>query len=556
MNSRNNIPRFVWLLAAGALVAVATTIATPPKSRAATPPAAPLPGTPAPVPAAATTPSATAPALPSSPAVPKPQGTPANANNQAAPIVSTVVSERFGTLHLIRPASPPSRAALLFSGDDGWSPAMAEIALDLARQEVFVAGVETPVYREQLKNDDEDCLYIAGEIERLSQSAESGAGLPEFIKPSLLGFSSGATLVYAALAQHAEAFVGGVAFSFCPIFDIPTNFCPDDHLSSQLANNGVRDRVEILPTPGLELNLSILQGINDPDCRYDRISKFFSQMPSVRVTSLPGATHEVYDAPPFPDLLFHSLQHVEAAQSRAENSSALAAKIADLPLVEVSPADESPKRLAIFFSGDGGWATIDKELGAYLAGRGTFVVGWSCLSYFWTSRSPEQTAADLSRVIEHYAKRFHPDQLVVLGYSLGAEIVPFAINRLPQPVRKQITHVVLLSPEKTTDFEIHITDWVGYSAPETQRSLDPEMKKLADLPVLCVLGEDEAEESGCPLLAGPRVMQRQLEGGHHFDGDYERLGSEVMSFLSAPPTPVPAPPSALQPAPALPASTK
>ena len=65
--------------------------------------------------------------------------------------------------------------------------------------------------------------------------------------------------------------------------------------------------------------------------------------------------------------------------------------IAKLPLIEL-PAEPSGPLLAIVLSGDGGWRDIDKNVSEKLQSAGVSVVGWDCLRYFWSRKSPEQVA--------------------------------------------------------------------------------------------------------------------------------------------------------------------
>jgi type IV secretory pathway VirJ component len=50
--------------------------------------------------------------------------------------------------------------------------------------------------------------------------------------------------------------------------------------------------------------------------------------------------------------------------------------------------------------------------------------------------------------------------------------------------------------------------------------------------VVCLYGSDEVGESLCPLLSdvpGARVLE--LEGGHHFSGDYAAVGRAILAPL-------------------------
>src|SRR5262245_15972823 len=73
-----------------------------------------------------------------------------------------------------------------------------------------------------------------------------------------------------------------------------------------------------------------------------------------------------------------------------------------LPLVEVADGTHGGDTLAVFYSGDGGWAKVDRGVAGRLAQAGVPVVGYDSLLYFWTARTPVSAAADLASVLQHY----------------------------------------------------------------------------------------------------------------------------------------------------------
>src|SRR5438046_8344112 len=79
-----------------------------------------------------------------------------------------------------------------------------------------VAGLSYPTLRKAALLSKGPCWYPAGELEVIGQSLEKQLRFPEYSRPMLLGYSSGATLVYAALAASSESFSGGMSLGFCP----------------------------------------------------------------------------------------------------------------------------------------------------------------------------------------------------------------------------------------------------------------------------------------------------------------------------------------------------
>ncbi|MNG62848.1 Bacterial virulence protein (VirJ) [compost metagenome] len=203
----------------------------------------------------------------------------------------------------------------------------------------------------------------------------------------------------------------------------------------------------------------------------------------------------------------------------------------DLGLVELPVAEASSAPMVVFMSGDGGWAALDKGLGAELQRHGMPVVGWSSLSYYWKKKTPEQATADLVRILSDYQSRWGRQRWLLVGFSFGAEIVPFVINRLPQAYRDSLVGAVMLSPSTASDFEIHVSDMVVHDKGGSYPTL-PEVKAIKSLPLLCVQGaEDDSPVKLCPHLQQPNVTTVTLPGSHHFDDDYGVLYRSIADRL-------------------------
>ncbi|WP_323981352.1 AcvB/VirJ family lysyl-phosphatidylglycerol hydrolase [Aeromonas media] len=203
----------------------------------------------------------------------------------------------------------------------------------------------------------------------------------------------------------------------------------------------------------------------------------------------------------------------------------------DLGLVELPVAQTSSAPMVVFMSGDGGWAALDKGLSAELQRHGMPVVGWSSLSYYWKKKTPEQATADLVRILSDYQSRWGRQRWLLVGFSFGAEIVPFVINRLPQAYRNSLVGAVMLSPSTASDFEIHVSDMVVHDKAGSYPTL-PEAKAIKSLPLLCVQGaKDDSPVKLCPRLQQPNVTTVTLPGSHHFNDDYGVLYRSIADRL-------------------------
>ncbi|HEX2642387.1 MAG TPA: AcvB/VirJ family lysyl-phosphatidylglycerol hydrolase, partial [Thermoanaerobaculia bacterium] len=224
---------------------------------------------------------------------------------------------------------------------------------------------------------------------------------------------------------------------------------------------------------------------------------------------------------------FRRLTRQDAAAAAAPATPAgPASPVRDLPLVEVPARKPGGNTLAVVLSGDGGWAGLDKEIAGELAGRGVAVVGLNSLQYFWKARTPEESGHDLERVLRHYLPAWHRDKILLIGYSLGADVLPFLARRLPPDLLERTRLIALLGPDRTADFEFHLSEWLG-GGEETGRPVLPELRELAGRPILCVYGKGESD-SLCPEVNPPLGKSIGLEGAHHFGGDYQAVADLLL----------------------------
>lgn len=198
-----------------------------------------------------------------------------------------------------------------------------------------------------------------------------------------------------------------------------------------------------------------------------------------------------------------------------------------LPVLEV-PAAQPSDIVTLFYSGDGGWRDLDKDSAEHMASMGYPVVGIDTLRYYWQHKSPEQSAADLSKLMQHYREKWGAKRFVLAGYSFGADILPAIYNRLPGKDQQQVKAMLLLALARTGSFEIEVEGWLGKAGEEA--ATGPEMARLPAAKVFCIYGAEEKDESGCtqPQAVGEKL---ELPGGHHFDEDYLSLAKKMLQAI-------------------------
>jgi type IV secretory pathway VirJ component len=204
-----------------------------------------------------------------------------------------------------------------------------------------------------------------------------------------------------------------------------------------------------------------------------------------------------------------------------------APSIEGLPLVEI-PGPRAQPTLVLFLSGDGGWRDLDKTIAERLAVEGLQVVGFDCLRYFWSERSPKELAEALERAMEHYRAAWGSERVVLAGYSFGADVLPAAMARLRPDLKAMVRELVLLGLSDRAEWVIHPGEWIGIQSPGDP--VRPDAAQLDMRRVLCISGREE-EVSLCrdPLFAAAERIE--TAGGHHFDGDYQGLAMKILASI-------------------------
>jgi type IV secretory pathway VirJ component len=203
----------------------------------------------------------------------------------------------------------------------------------------------------------------------------------------------------------------------------------------------------------------------------------------------------------------------------------------DLPIVEVSARREG-RVLALLMTGDGGWAGLDRGLAAALADAGVAVVGLDSLRYFWRRRTIDETTDDVERILAHYRAAWGRPDVILVGYSRGADVVPFVASRLPQPLRSALRLVALIGPSTFAELEVHAIDLFTSRKRAGALSTEEAVRGTRGaVRFLCLEGTEE-RDSLCPHLVDLPWVKRVLHrGGHHFLGDAAGLAQTIVSEL-------------------------
>ena len=443
---------------------------------------------------------------------------------------------RFGTVTVYIPDGSPKSVAIFLSGDGGWNLGVVSMAKSLVDMGAVVIGVDIRQYLGALgkaaEKPDAKCQLIAGDFENLSHQIQKEIGMFVYHVPVLVGYSSGATVVYAVLVQSPPGtFAGALSLGFCPDQDFAgAQVCTGAGLHY---TQGKKNDLIFEPAKTLKQTWIAFQGQKDQVCAPAPVDVFAAQTTNGQVVKLPLVGHgfgvERNWMPQFKDAYSTLTEHVETPPQRPQD-------ISDLPTQEVLAAPDSHgDEMALLMTGDGGWAGLDQELAARLAADGVPTVGLNSLKYFWTERSPQETAKDVARIMSHYLAAWNKQRVLLVGYSFGADVLPFVVNRLPPDLRARVATINLLGIDSNASFEIKIAGWVGTddSGPPTR----PELSAISGTPVLCIYGEGESD-SICPGL--PKASEHttvtlaEVGTGHHFGGEYAALAERILAYARGP----------------------
>ncbi len=453
-----------------------------------------------------------------------------------------------GKVAIYRP-EPLERArgvVLFVSGDGGWKLGVLGMAKRIAPG-ALVVGISMPVWQKEIEKHPDQCWYPAGELEAIAQAVEKIYKFPRYLRPILVGYSSGATVVYGSLAQApAGSFAGAVSLGFCPDLEVRRPFCgrgpwkpsydPKKHLTL------LPTRGDLPVADGDKPSWFALQGQVDKVCSPPDTARFVSEIPAGRIVPLPKVGHgfgnpkrwgEAFDSSVGSFLEsqgawepWHGVEPSKAPNLAPEEINRRLDAL-DLPLAVTWP--ESASSALIFVSGDGGWMDLDQEVASRLHDAGVAVIGWSTLRYFWKAQTPEGFLKDLARVIGAL-----PEEMRVFagGYSFGAEVVPVTLATAPagDAALARIRGMVLLGPGRYASFEVSPLDWIFTSTTPTAHPVRAALEKERDIPVLCIEAA-AGGDSGCPPDPRPGLTRIRLPGSHHFGGDYATLAEKIAGFI-------------------------
>ena len=124
----------------------------------------------------------------------------------------------------------------------------------------------------------------------IARAAEAQIGVKPYRPPTLVGYSSGATMVYSALAQGAAgSFAAGMSLGFCP--DLPSikPACPTGDW--QPTFDDAKHTAWLPTTPDVKRDWYVLHGVQDTECTPADTEKFVSGIAHAHYVPIDGTGH-------------------------------------------------------------------------------------------------------------------------------------------------------------------------------------------------------------------------------------------------------------------------
>ncbi|MBZ5858455.1 virulence factor [Flavihumibacter profundi] len=192
----------------------------------------------------------------------------------------------------------------------------------------------------------------------------------------------------------------------------------------------------------------------------------------------------------------------------------------DFP-VKYYPAKDTHKPIVFYISGDGGWNNFSTKLASTINANGFRVASLNARDYFWNKKTAEQTALDITNNLQKEYGNLQNEKIIFIGYSFGADVLPFIINQLQPGIREKISGLLLLAPSSSTDFEIHVSDILGFSNSRKLQVAEA-INALQIQKTVAVFG---ADDKNFPLqsIHLKNFTAISLPGGHHFEGNTDEL---------------------------------
>lgn len=201
-----------------------------------------------------------------------------------------IASPDFGPVTLYAPSGPSKGLVLFLSGDGGWNLGVVDMAGILVKQGMTVAGLSVPAYLKSAEASRARCIDAASDLQAVARLVASKAKLPAGA-PIVAGYSSGATIAYAAMVQGGpRAFRGGLSLGFGPDQAGVKPWCRGAGLTATPITKPERGWL-FAPVKHLGSPWLVLQGLRDEVVDPAAARRFTGAIDDAQLVELPAVGH-------------------------------------------------------------------------------------------------------------------------------------------------------------------------------------------------------------------------------------------------------------------------
>lgn len=408
-------------------------------------------------------------------------------------------------------ATRPEKGLIIYIADKRQSDQTTKYAKQFAALSYYVAMIDNEALLRSEPNG-AGCLNLAKKLADVKTALQQHYKLDEY--PILAGTDQSSSTVYATLAQtKGHEFHAAVSVNLTTELKSHTELCEQDTFTHSSDQGTVLKSIDRLPT-----SFYVFQTKDF----FPEAKQFSEHISNLKFTLAEGPTQNAAT---------EAIQILQWLDPRLADQISSDASDSDLPLIEIPAVTSSENQipsdsLVVLLTGDGGWAEIDKSLAKILAEKNVPTVALDSLSYFWKSRTPEETANDIENTIADYLQKWNKKRVILVGYSFGADVLPFVVNRLNDEIRQKISLVALLGMGKTAAFEFRLSSWMNADTHASRLPITPEIKKM-NVNAICIYGiKDDAANCLPNVEFGVKAIS--MPGDHHFDERYEDLVNHIL----------------------------
>lgn len=198
---------------------------------------------------------------------------------------------KFGKISVYKGRKRPSSVIIFAAGDKGWNWRTISMMHSIRSEDEIYVGISSRQYLDNLEKEEGGCLYPASDFQKLSEYVQRKLGVDHAVSTILVGYSTGADLVYGTLCQAPPGtFKGAIVIGFCPDLVVKKPFCQGSG-NFEMVPWGSSTGYNFGPCSNLHQPFISLQGMKDQVCNYQETKAFLQGVSNAEVIRLPHTGH-------------------------------------------------------------------------------------------------------------------------------------------------------------------------------------------------------------------------------------------------------------------------